>query len=530
MKASTEMKADVLIFGGSPGARRLVMSLDALGVSIITAATDDNAHGKVSPPALTPVAGAHPIQAFGGPGDFQVLLETAAHRFHTVVKQVVIAENELRVPRFSSYGLTPGPAVKQLSETVPPEAVSGVGTVVFLVGLGVDSNPEETRQAMSAALAWHAEDRGRAYFLTGNLKVADEGLEALYREAKTAGVTFIKFTRTRPAFTQDQDGRVTVVFEDEISRETFRLTPDVVVVDEDRRPAPALGAIASTFRLHRDGRGFLQPENVHREGIFTNRRGVYAVGPARGHFTAGTQQLDADAAALAITRFLRGGEDKRLPAAEINRSRCIKCLTCYRSCPHAAILLEDRPAVIPAACESCGICKAECPREAIDLAPLEPDHITGQMPAGPVDAGDIRMIAFCCSRSAVPALRMADTLGLEMPAGLSVVEVPCAGGIASRHLLSALAQGADGVLVLTCHTDNCHSENGNRLAGNRAAALQGLMTPMGIDPERMAVHTLASNMGTDLARVVNDFAAKLKEMMNNKTPLGRHPMRYGDWI
>lgn len=512
MKASTELKADVLVFGDSPCGRQLIMNLDALGVSMIAASSDEDAHGNASRPTLTPVAGAQPIQVVGGPGDFQVLLENGEKRFHAAVKQVVIANDGPRVPRFNSYGLIPGDAVRTLSEVASPEAAVATGTVVFLVGLGLDSNPAETRQAMSTALAWHADHRGSAYLLTGNLKVADDGLEALYREAKTAGVTFIKFTQTRPEITQDQNGRVTVIFEDEISRETFRLAPDLVVVDEDRSPAPALGPIASTFRLHKDGRGFLQKENVHREGIFTNRRGVYAVGPARGHFTDGDQQLDADATALVIARFLHGGEDNRLPAAEINRGQCVKCLTCYRSCPYAAIRLGDRPVIMPAACEGCGICKAECPREAIGLASLEPDHLAGQMSAAPSNEATLHIVAFCCTRSAAPALRMAGTMGLEMPAGLTLVEVPCAGGISSRHLLTALERGVDGVLVLTCHTDNCHSENGNRLASNRVSALQALMTAMGIDPVRFAVHTLANNMGAEVARLVNDFAAALKDM------------------
>lgn len=512
MNVRTELTADVLVLGAGRCADRVVSNLNNHRLSVVVATPDGETAADLSGDLLTALPRTRVNHAAGGPGAFQVRLENGDRRINAAVKQIVVAEGHTTVPRFKSYGLVPGKRVRSLSEVMSPDADGAAGRVAFLVGLVTDNNTVATRQAMSAALALHNRGKGTAYILTRNLKVADDGLEALYRETKTAGVTYIKFTDTVPVVEQSGNDKITISFGDETTRESFRLTPDLVVVDEDMRPAPYLSILGERFKLHKDAAGFLQKENVHREGVLTNRRGIYVIGPARGVFTPNAQMADADDAALRIDGFLRGLEGPRPAAAEINRGQCVKCLTCYRLCPYGAIHLETRPVVMPAACESCGLCTAECPKEAIRLAPLELAQIKSRM-AAPAEAGDaLKIIAFCCNRSAAQAYRAAAAMEADLPAGLAVIDVPCAGGIALQHILAAFEKQADGVLVLTCHMDNCHSENGNRFARTRVTELKGVLSTIGIGAERLAFHTLASNMATEFSKIVTAFEAVLDQL------------------
>ncbi len=75
------------------------------------------------------------------------------------------------------------------------------------------------------------------------------------------------------------------------------------------------------------------------------------------------------------------------------------------------------------------------------------------------------------------------------------------------------------MLVLTCHTGNCHSENGNRFAGQRVARTWDLLPQVGLEPERLSVKTLASNMGAGFTETVIDFEQSLLALGPNK--LGR---------
>ncbi len=57
----------------------------------------------------------------------------------------------------------------------------------------------------------------------------------------------------------------------------------------------------------------------------------------------------------------------------MDATACIRCLTCVRTCPHAAIEIvtrHDRTAahVVELACRGCGACVGNCPVQAISLS------------------------------------------------------------------------------------------------------------------------------------------------------------------
>ncbi len=101
--------------------------------------------------------------------------------------------------------------------------------IAFITGLAEESNPVITEEVMRCALKLQQEFNRQTYIFTGNLKVAGNGLEALYRQTKKAGTVFMKFTETIPDIHVNKDGNLTIVYVDEVIRETFKLNPDVTV-------------------------------------------------------------------------------------------------------------------------------------------------------------------------------------------------------------------------------------------------------------------------------------------------------------
>jgi coenzyme F420-reducing hydrogenase delta subunit len=122
-----------------------------------------------------------------------------------------------------------------------------------------------------------------------------------------------------------------------------------------------------------------------------------------------------------------------------------------------------------------------------------------------------RIVAFACARSAGPAARAAVDAVRGWSASLHLVEVPCAGSLASEVILSAFGHGADGVLVLTCHEDNCHSRHGNRLARQRVDQARAFLDRAGIGSRRLLLTTLAANMPAELAATVTEFSQTLAD-------------------
>ncbi len=70
--------------------------------------------------------------------------------------------------------------------------------------------------------------------------------------------------------------------------------------------------------------------------------------------------------------------------------------------------------------------------------------------------------------------------------------MPCTGRVSPLHLLSALAEGADGVMVAGCLLGQCHYREGNFSAVDRVAFVQRLLKSVGVEPERCRMFTMSA--------------------------------------
>jgi quinone-modifying oxidoreductase, subunit QmoB len=466
------------------------------------------------------------ISCRGCVNNFQITIRSGEKDISENVSGIVIAEEYRRKENFESYGLKPSHSVVSLSEIKNAienrpnhQSLLKEGLkALFLTGCFQESNPVILNEVMTCALQLQKEYHQEVFILTGNLKVGGEGLERLYRETKEAGVFYAKINQVLPVVEQTDDGNVTVVYQDEILQSLIKISPDMVVVDEELLPSDNLEALAGVFELNQDKAGFLQTDNVHRESVFTNRRGILVAGPSRCISDHKAHLEDAANAALVMLN-LTGGKADSVPAgkARIGVVECARCITCFRICPYKAIRLEGRVTVYADACEGCGICVAECPREYIAWTgpgisdDLEKIHISriAEQPEAFIPV----IVAFCCTRSAGRSFRLAaEQFQGSLPEGLKIVEVPCAGGISMGHILRTFMKGADGVILLTCHPGNCHSEVGNQYAKTRAENVKARLSVMGFEKERLHLETIAANMGTEFGRIVTAFQKQLLEL------------------
>jgi coenzyme F420-reducing hydrogenase delta subunit len=109
-------------------------------------------------------------------------------------------------------------------------------------------------------------------------------------------------------------------------------------------------------------------------------------------------------------------------------------------------------------------------------------------------------------------MELAHSMGSKLPEGFTSFETPCAGSVSVEHILAAFQKGADGILILACHAGNCHSQHGNIYAQRRAELLKDILNDMGFERERLAVHTLASNMGKEFETVVTRFEKRISAL------------------
>ena len=458
----------------------------------------------------------------GFSGNFQLRL-TRDHQVETTtVPAIVVAEESQVLPNYAAYGLTPGPDVMTIStleaELDRPAADNRLAagtTIVFLCGWQTDSHPAVARRMLERCFQLQAQAGFRTVFMTGNLKVAPDGSEALVQAAKQAGTLFLKFTRDYPTIQPSPNGPWTFDYRDELTRETFRLTAQRLVVDECPRPNRELTALTRELGIDRDGLGFAQSDNVRRLSNATNRRGIFVAGGSRAVMSAAEQAADADQVSLRVAAFLQGRDADSLPAAVIEQGRCARCLTCHRLCPHLAIEIGDHISVVAEACQSCGICAAACPARAIDMEgvhlaadlrrrlqqPREGEN--GLLPAP-------RIVVFGCTRSA--GLRTPSHPRPPMPCqrGCSLSKCPAAER-SPPPSAGAFEAGADGVMLCTCHTDNCQSEIGNLVARKRARCDPGPTVCGRVGKRPLARHhRWRPTWGNELTLMVKAFVEDIR--------------------
>ncbi len=530
------MSGKTLLIGQGACARRIAQDLasELAEIIIATPAEGFNLPADQTRKRAEVYPKTRVLSCSGTVGEFAVALDCNGQKRSVAVDRIVIAESDQRLPEFSRYGLTPGEKVMDISRLHTwlqgpgknGDAFDGIQTAVLLCGLNAESNPVMAEEIMRAGFRLQADHGLKTYILTGNLKVGAEGLEKLYRESRGAGVVYVKFTHSRPDIRQHDDGSVRFEFTDEITGHACLLTADLTVVDEKIGPSDYTRDLARIFELECDLEGFAQGDNVHRLTVLTNRKGILIAGASRSVQAPADQLIDAPNVVLSVLEEQRSVTDSTETKAQIDTGRCVRCLTCYRLCPYRAIQVGAQVSVTARACERCGICVAECPRGAISFG--QPGAAIVSVPSGVVDSQPIQdgfipsITTFCCSRSAACAAELAACMGRPLPRGLQIIEVTCAGSVSLQHILTAFEEGADGVMVLTCHEGNCHSALGSIHARHRVTQISEVMTPMGFENSRLAIQTLASNMGVEFAGALTDFEKQLLELGPSRLKMQKH--------
>ena len=454
-------------------------------------------------------------RAAGVAGDYKIWLSGKTNLAEKQVGAIVVASEFTRKPLNAAYGLEINDAVitqSDLEQALDSDTKKYANkTVAFVVGFEQSGNPLVMERVLRSALELAQVDGTSVYVYVNDIKVAAEQLERLYLQTRDKGALFFKLSQA-PAIETQKSG-VSITYNDPVILKDVTVQADIVVIEEALEANCVNSQLADTLRLDLGSEGFLQTDNVHRFPVATNREGIFVVGGSRQVKALDQACMDAENAALQIRQLLGDGT-RLVPAnkAVLDTGKCTFCLTCYRCCPHGAIYwdTDNKPIISPVACQGCGICASECPMDAIQIGEFGDTTIHEQVHSSIAKGKAQKIVAFCCQNSALEAAQMAGDFGITLPKGLRLIQVPCAGKIDLDYILNAFVEGADGVLVMSCHPGNCKSEHGNTYAQWRVNDAQRKLSEAGLDKARLQFVTLASNMASDFARIVTEFETRLK--------------------
>jgi heterodisulfide reductase subunit A-like polyferredoxin len=191
----------------------------------------------------------------------------------------------------------------------------------------------------------------------------------LYKEARQAGVLFIRYSLEDKPKVEVVDGRLQVTVTDHVLQRPVVLTPDLVTLATAIEPN-ADEALAQLFKVPMNDDGFLIEAHAKLRPVDFATDGVFLCGLA--HYPKPLDESIAQAqAAAARAATILARESIQFPGtvARTNPMLCSACGTCVNICPYSAPRFNERGVaeINPALCKGCGLCVASCRSGAIRL-------------------------------------------------------------------------------------------------------------------------------------------------------------------
>jgi heterodisulfide reductase subunit A len=222
--------------------------------------------------------------------------------------------------------------------------------------------------------------------------------EKYYKQAREAGVIFIRYDKEAPPTVSDKGLNVTVNSPDfpdtvEIEADSVVLSTGVDALKENRQ-------LADMLKVPLNSDGFFVEAHLKLRPVDFATEGIFLCGLAHSPKMSDENISQARAvAARAATVLSKTQMEVGAQVSSVDQEKCISCMTCVRSCPYNAPFVNDnhKAEINAAMCMGCGICASECPAHAIQLGHFESpqfeamfmkllqEAVTGDEMAAPVD-------------------------------------------------------------------------------------------------------------------------------------------------
>jgi heterodisulfide reductase subunit A len=357
------------------------------------------------------------------------------------------------------------------------------------------------------------------YVFYMDIRSPGKGYEEFYDRARERGVNFIRGRVSRI----DEDPKthnLTVHSEDSLLGMPIEVDADMVVLATAAIPKKGSEDIARILNLSRGSDGFFMEAHPKLKPMDAPTDGVFYAGACAGLKDIPASVSQGSGAASRAATVISKSKWKIEPIISVvDEAKCKKCGVCVDKCPYGAIRQEKgQPAtIITASCHGCGTCVAECPQHAITQMHFTDAQIIAQIRAALSENPEEKILAVLCNWCSYAGADLAGISRCDYPASVRAIRVMCSGRVAREFVLEALRLGAGMVLVGACHLPyDCHYISGNYKMKARTDALKGMLTKLGMSPERFRVEYVSAAEGIHYAEVIKEIDADMKALGKEK--------------
>ncbi len=266
-----------------------------------------------------------------------------------------------------------------------------INTAVFIQCVG---SREPERPYCSRVCCTHAIDNAlqlkklnpamNVFVLYRDIRTYSER-EYIYKEAREAGVIFIRFSLDRKPEVILKDGRLLVKTMDPILGRPLEIETDLLTLATAVVPYKD-EQLANFFKVSLNDDGFFVERHAKLGPVEFATDGVFLCGLA--HYPKPIDESIAQgraAASRAITLLAQKTIHTSGNIAETDPAMCSQCGVCVSVCPYSApSFTEEGPwtgkaQINPVLCKGCGLCVASCRSGAIHLKGFDNDQIFSQI-------------------------------------------------------------------------------------------------------------------------------------------------------
>ncbi len=215
--------------------------------------------------------------------------------------------------------------------------------------------------------------------------------EAYYRQARAAGVRFIRFDDGQKPEIVASNGHLAVSVDDSLLGMKLRIDCDAVILSAGTVPRDDAANLAQKLKIPLTQDGFFLEAHMKLRPVDFASDGIYLCGLAHGPKTLSESITQASAAAARAATVLSKRQIQLEPRiSQVVDENCDGCAYCIEPCPYDAMTLIEymKEGAVkktvesdPAKCRGCGVCQATCPKKGIFVRNFRLEQLSAMVEA-----------------------------------------------------------------------------------------------------------------------------------------------------
>ncbi len=124
----------------------------------------------------------------------------------------------------------------------------------------------------------------------------------------------------------------------------------------------------------------------------------------------------------------------------------------------------------------------------------------------------MNIITFACNKWGYNAADLAGVSRLKYTPNVKIIRLRCTGRVDIKHLIYAINNGADGVMVVGWQENQCEFKTGNFIAAKHVEFVKRILDRRGLGGDRVNMYNCSGAEAVKFVKSVEDMVSKVEKL------------------